>query len=121
MDEATGISGVKGCALIMDNKKRFEHDDRPIIRIEDVLEEVMDHHVTDAIRKSGIEIVENPEIGQKLCDLLKSCREINPIVFGISAQSGTPPPHVINTITSGVVMGMAIIIELLNEREDYIQ
>lgn len=98
--------------------KRFEHNDRPIIKIADVLEEIMEHHVSDAISKSGFEIVENPEICLKICDLLKNCREINPIVFGISAQSGTPPPLVMNTITSGVVMGMAIIIELLNEREN---
>lgn len=91
--------------------------DMPRIDIGLFLEEVKAHHLSKAIEWSGRELMSNPKIAEKITGLLMGESELTKIVLAIAVQSGIQPPIVHNNITTGFIMGIALALELLNERE----
>jgi hypothetical protein len=101
----------------MQKGKRFVHDDDgPKIILADLFEEVKAEYLAKAIDWSGRDIVATPELAEKINSLLLGNRELTKIVLGISVQSGMPPPMIHNTITTGFIMGVSMVIEMLNVR-----
>lgn len=98
----------------------MEDEDYPRVRLEDFFTEVMEHHIGIAISRSGMELAENPDLGERVSELLKKDKALTMIVLGIAAKSGGSPPHVFTTLTTGFMMGVAVALELLNEKEKYL-
>jgi hypothetical protein len=88
------------------------------IGIADLLDEINPEDLKRAIEWSGMEIVSNPKIAETLSGLLMGEKEVTKIVLGISVASQTPPPFVSNTLASGFIMGIALVLELLNKKEE---
>ncbi len=95
-------------------------EDRPRFNIADFFTEVMQHHLSQALARSGQELNDNPELTQQLADLLQKDPELTKTVLMISVQNRIPPPEVFTCIHTGFMMGIALVLELLNEREDYL-
>lgn len=88
------------------------------IGLADLLVEIAPGDLSRALRWSGAEIIKNPKIGEFMSNLLIGDRDVTKVVLGISANSGVPPPYVHNTLTSGFIMGIALVVELLNKEEE---
>ena len=88
------------------------------IGIADLLDEIQPEDLSRAIEWSGVEIVRKPKVAKTLSDLMLGNKEVTKIVLGISMQSQTAPPYVHNTLASGLIMGVALVLELLNKREE---
>lgn len=102
------------------DKKQLRDASVPDIKIglADLLDEISPEDLSNALRWSGAEIVENPRIGEFMSELLLKDRDVTKVVLGISANSCVPPPYVHNTLASGFIMGIALIVEMLNKGEE---
>jgi hypothetical protein len=98
-------------------KTKHPELDLPRITLEDFFEEVLARHLSAAIKWSGEELAQKPELGKKISHLLMSEPELTKIVLGISVQSQSPPPHDYTTFTTGIMIGISLALELLNEKE----
>ena len=107
------------------------------IGIADLLEEVRPEDLNKAISWSGREILSNPEVASQIEKLIKSDREFTQIVLGVASSiymsipavpmdpgmlrqhiANVMPQYVANTLQSGLIMGIALVLELLNKKED---
>jgi hypothetical protein len=95
-------------------------DDDPKLNLEYFFEEATARHLENAIKWSGQELVTTRSLSEKITTLLKGNKELTHIVLGISAVSGVPPPVVFNNITTGFSMGVALVLECLNDREEFL-
>jgi hypothetical protein len=100
-------------------KKRTGHDDDvPKMTLADLMEEATAEFLARAIDWSGREIICNPKLAEQIHSLLLENKDLTKIVLGISVQSGMPPPMIHNTVTTGFIMGVSMVIEMLNAREE---
>jgi hypothetical protein len=94
-------------------------DDDPKLNLEYFFDEATERHLENAIKWSGKELVSTPALAEKITTLLKGNKELTNIVLGISVTSRVSPPIVFNDITTGFVMGVALVLECLNDREEF--
>jgi hypothetical protein len=109
--------------------------DRPKIDLELFLEEVRQEHFAKALEWSGPELVAKPQLSNAVMQILKSTPEFTKIVLGMSNSTykdlGSPeeikimrvylaqriPSYIANSLQAGICMGIALVLELLNERD----
>ena len=92
-------------------------EDVPKIRLVDFFEEVMQHHLDGSIKKSLDEFMNSEELQNKLEEVIKSSKEATTLVLSISARSGVSPPIISTNLHIGIIIGVGLALELLNERE----
>ena len=87
------------------------------INLKDLLDEVGPEDLQIAMEWSGKEVIENPLIASIVSDILLGSKELTKVVLGISVATRCQPPQVHNTIATGFIMGIALVLELLNKKE----
>lgn len=92
-------------------------DERPRINLKDFFEEVMIHHMDQAIKNSLDEFMSDEDLRDKVDAVIKGSREATNAVLASSARSRVPPPEMATAIQMGIIMGVGLALELLNERE----
>lgn len=92
-------------------------DDKPKITLKYFFEEVMIHHMDQAIRNSLAEFMSDEELRDKVDEIIKGSREATNAVLASSARSRVNPPEIATAIQMGIIMGVGLALELLNERE----
>jgi len=92
--------------------------DAPRIKLEDLLEEVMIHHIDNGFKRVAAELRARPEVDAILSEKIMASHEATQVTLGISAMTSLPPPKASTALHIGVAMGIGLVLELLNEREN---
>jgi hypothetical protein len=91
--------------------------DHPRITLKYLFEEVMLHHLDQAIPRSIAEYMEDPELQDTITKIIQDSKEASQATLAISVRSRIPPPAVATCLQMGLIMGIGIALELLNEKE----
>ena len=92
-------------------------DNLPKITLKYFFEEVMIHHMDQAIRSSLDEFMSDPELRDKVDEVIKGSREATQAVLASSSRSRVNPPEMATAIQMGIIIGVGLALELLNEKE----
>ena len=92
-------------------------EELPRITLKYFFEEVMIHHVDQAIKRSLQEFMSDPELQEKVYEVIRGSKEATQAVLASSVRSGVKPPEIATAIQMGIVIGVGLALELLNEKE----
>lgn len=87
------------------------------ITLRDIFDEVEDHHMDQAVRQSMQEFLEDSELQEKVYQIMMASHEVTNAVLSSSVSAGVPPPKMQTAIQMGIIIGIGLAIELLNERD----
>jgi hypothetical protein len=95
----------------------------PKIELKDFFPDVKVRHLDAAVIKSIAEYVRDPELQESVTTTIQNSRETSEAILSLSARSVIEPPVIeppaIATILQmGIIIGVGLSLELLNERED---
>jgi hypothetical protein len=91
---------------------------KPVITLGALLEEVKVSHMDNAIQRTSKELKDFPEVDQALTEKIMKSIQATQITLGMSAMMNVPPPQASTALHIGIAMGIGVVLEVLNGREE---
>jgi len=92
--------------------------DIPKLKMKHFFEEVKVHHLDAAIPKSLTEYMADQDLQDTVVGIIQKSRQASQAILAGSAKSGVNPPEIATAMQMGIIIGVGLALELLNERED---
>jgi hypothetical protein len=91
---------------------------RPQLALRDFFPEVKVKHLDHSIPKTMSEYMGDPELQDAVTQIIQNSRQASQAVLSGSVKSGANPPVIATAMQMGIIIGVGLALELLNEKEN---